>query len=72
MQRIDRETKQRMERKFSSIKSNPFGQKRLELGEDIVYCARVGNFRILYEIAIADEEISIFRIDKRSRVYKNL
>jgi mRNA interferase RelE/StbE len=69
---VKRTDKKRIFNRIKELGENPFPLdfKKLK-GEKDVYRIRVGDFRILYKIIREDEVILIFRIDKRSRVYKH-
>jgi mRNA-degrading endonuclease RelE of RelBE toxin-antitoxin system len=39
-------------------------------GETDVYRIRIGDFRVLFKIIREDDVVLVFRVDKRSRVYR--
>lgn len=47
----------------------PLGCRKL-VGTDCRYRIRVGNYRVLYEVAEAEKAVRVYRIRHRSDVYK--
>lgn len=71
LSKLDRDGKERVFKKIKELGNDPFPSdvKKIK-GERDVYRIRIGAFRVLYKIISKDDTILIFRVDKRSRVYK--
>ena len=59
--------------KMKEISNDPFltGTKKLKDQEDL-YRVRVGVYRIIYQIDLAENEINILRVRHRKNAYQNL
>ena len=71
LSKLKKDDKERVFKKIKELGENPFPTdvKKLK-GEKDVYRIRVGDFRVLYKLILEDDVILVFRIDKRSRVYR--
>jgi mRNA interferase RelE/StbE len=71
LSKSSKDNKERIIKKLKELEGNPFQPdvKKLK-GEKDVYRMRVGEFRVLYKLIPADDVILVFRVDKRSRVYR--
>jgi mRNA interferase RelE/StbE len=71
LSKLEKEDRTRVFKKIEALQEDPFpsGVKKLK-GETDVYRLRIGDLRVLYKLISADEVILVFRVDKRSRVYK--
>ncbi len=73
LKKIDKETYARMVNKIRNLEETPFPQEveRIQgTKKDVkVFRVRVGDFRIKYIVDYNKNEILVFDIDKRSRVY---
>ncbi|MCD4846067.1 MAG: type II toxin-antitoxin system RelE/ParE family toxin [Methanosarcinales archaeon] len=71
LSKLDRDGKERVFKKIKELGNDPFPSdvKKIK-GERDVYRIRIGAFRVLYKTISKDDTILIFRVDKRSRVYK--
>lgn len=69
--KVEKEDRTRVVKKLEALQEDPFpsGIKKLK-GEVDVYRLRIGDFRVLYKLIADDEVILVFRVDKRSRVYR--
>ena len=69
--KLEKEDRTRVVKKIGELQEDPFpsGVKKLE-GEADVYRLRIGDLRVLYKLVSADEVILVFRVDKRSRIYR--
>jgi mRNA interferase RelE/StbE len=48
----------------------PHNAVRVEGQKEKVFRIRIGDFRVLYVVHQKDKEITVFKIDKRQRVYE--
>ena len=71
LSKLEKGGKERVFKRIKELGNNPFPSdvKKLK-GERDVYRVRIGDFRVLYRVIPEDDVILIFRVDKRSRVYK--
>ena len=71
LSKLDRDGKERVFKRIKELGNDPFPSdvKKIK-GERDVYRIRIGAFRVLYKIISKNDTILIFRVDKRSRVYK--
>jgi len=61
----------RIFKRIEELGANQYPQDAKKLkGERDVYRIRVGDFRVLYRIIREDDVVLVFRVDKRSRVYR--
>lgn len=69
--KLEKEDRTRVFKKIKALQEDPFpsGVKKLK-GEADVFRLRIGDLRVLYKLIAADEVILVFRVDKRSRVYR--
>jgi mRNA interferase RelE/StbE len=72
LEKLEKEIVERILKKIEFLKKDPIPKdaKRIINLKDKVFRIRIGKYRILYRIE--KDFIVIIRIDKRSRVYKNL
>lgn len=71
LSKLEKDDKERFFRRIKELGENSFPSNVKKLkGERDVYRIRVGDFRVLYKIIREDETVLIFRVDKRSRVYR--
>ena len=71
LSKLKKDDKERVFKKIKELGENPFPTDVTKLkGEKDVYRIRVGDFRVLYKLILEDDVILVFRIDKRSRVYR--
>jgi len=67
---IDKVITKRVLEKISLLAENPFLRGAIKLkGEGSLFRARVGKYRILYEVHHENKIILIVKVDKRERVY---
>jgi mRNA interferase RelE/StbE len=71
LSKLGKDDKERVFKRVKELGENPLPSdvKKLK-GEMDVYRIRVGDFRVLYKVIREDDAVLIFRIDKRSRVYR--
>ena len=73
LSKLEKDDKERVFKRIKELGENsiPSNVKKLK-GERDVYRIRVGDFSVLvlYMIIQEDETVLIFRVDKRSRVYR--
>ncbi len=61
----------RIFKRIEELGENQYPQDAKKLkGEKDAYRIRVGDFRVLYRIIREDDVVLVFRVDKRSRVYR--
>ncbi len=72
LNKCDLTLQRRIIKKLKELAINPVlhDSKKIEGSKNIAFRIRVGDCRILYEIDYEKNEIGIFKIDKRSNVYK--
>jgi mRNA interferase RelE/StbE len=67
---LDSATKRRIVSRLEELGEDPFPRGVVKLqGRDNVYRARVGDYRILYEVLTAEKLVLVDKIDHRSGVY---
>ena len=68
---LDLKTRRRIFSKIDKLKDNPIphGSIKLRGTKEDVFRIRIGDYRILYEVANGVEIIGIIKIGKRSNVY---
>jgi mRNA interferase RelE/StbE len=60
-----------MFKRIEELGENQYPQDAKKLkGETDVYRIRIGDFRVLFKIIREDDVVLVFRVDKRSRVYR--
>jgi len=71
VKKLDNQTKLRLQKGINklAIQPIPHDAVRVEGEKEKVFRIRVGNFRVLYVVHYKEKEITVFKIDKRSRVY---
>ncbi len=70
LESLDIAMKRRVVLKLEELAEDPFPRGVVKLqGRDGVYRVRVGDYRILYEVAAAERMVLIDKIDHRSGVY---
>jgi len=71
IEKLDEQTKLRVKESIEKLAFDPVPHKavRVEGQKEKVFRVRVGDYRILYVIHEEDKEITIVKVDKRSRVY---
>ena len=71
LSKLDRDGKERVFKRIKELGNDPFPSdvKKIK-GERNVYRIRIGAFRVLYKIISKSDTILVFRVDKRSRVYR--
>jgi mRNA interferase RelE/StbE len=71
LSKLDRDGKERVFERIKEFGNDPFPSdvKKIK-GERDVYRIRIGAFRVLYKIISKKDTILVFRVDKRSRVYR--
>ena len=64
----------RILKKIDTLKENPIqhDSKVVEGYTEKLFRIRVGDYRILYEVDYKNNQLGIFKIDKRSRVFGNI
>ena len=69
---LDKNNRKRIIQEIKDLANNPFPKHsiRIKGWKERLYRIRVGNFRILYFVDEISSTIFIFKIDKRSRIYK--
>ena len=71
LSKLEKDDKERVFKRIKELGENPFPSNSKKLkGERDVCRIRVGDFRVLYKVIREDEAVLIFRVDKRSRVYR--
>lgn len=58
--------------KIELLSLNPRARGAIKLKGNIAYRARVGNYRIIYEVDDNKKAMTIFRIRHRKEVYRNI
>jgi len=72
LKKAPEEDVKRIRAKISEL-VNPYSVKASKLrGHEDTFRIRVGDYRILYTVNDQKKIVVVFKIDKRSRVYKNL
>ena len=56
--------------KIEELKYNPFPANCKKLKEDLGYCLRVGDYRILYTVESVVQIIEIYKIGHRKDIYR--
>jgi len=71
LSKLENGSKERIFKRIKELRNDPFPSdvKKLK-GEMDVYRIGIGDFRVLYRVIQEDDVILIFRVDKRSRVYR--
>jgi len=71
LSKLEKCNKERVFNKIRELGNDPFPSdvKKLK-GEKDVYWIKIGDFRVFYRLIPEDDIILIFRVDKRSRVYR--
>jgi mRNA interferase RelE/StbE len=71
LSKLEKDDKERVFKRIKERGESPFppNSKKLK-GERDVCRIRVGDFRVLYKVIRENEAVLIFRVDKRSRVYR--
>jgi mRNA interferase RelE/StbE len=71
VKKLDNQTKLRLQKGIQKLSDHPVPHDavRVEGEKEKVFRIRVGDFRILYVIHYEEKEVTVFKIDKRSRVY---
>lgn len=72
IEKLDEQTKLRIKESIEKLAFDhvPHKAVRVEGQKEKVFRIRVGDFRVLYVVHQEDKEITIFKVDKRSRVYE--
>ncbi len=74
MKFINKQDKKQQERIFKAIYALPtFGDIRKMIGEDKLYRLRIGDFRILFEMSVTSNTVTLIDItnaDNRGQIYK--
>jgi mRNA interferase RelE/StbE len=67
---IPKEEKERIKSLISSLQ-NPHDMPHVKVkGEEDVYRARAGKYRVLYSIFEGEKLVLVLKVDKRGRVYR--
>ncbi len=73
LEKLDKHTKQILEKKLKKLEDNPYPQDTKFLGRDEknekMYRYRLGDYRALYNVKEERKIVLIAKIDKRPRVY---
>ncbi|MBS3079081.1 type II toxin-antitoxin system RelE/ParE family toxin [Candidatus Pacearchaeota archaeon] len=72
LEKIDKDTKDRIEKRLKNLESNPIPSDSKFIGRDnneMVFRYRIGKFRALYKVKEAQKIILVTKIDKRDKVY---
>lgn len=71
LSKLENGSKERIFKRIKELQNDPFPYdvKKLK-GERDVYRIRIGDFRMLYRVIQEDDVLLVFRVDKRSRVYR--
>ena len=73
LKRLGHEDRRRVSNRIDRLLIDPRGPGTKQLrGRPIQFSARVGNYRIIYEIDSGAEIVSITDIDLRDRVYRRI
>ena len=75
LNKLDRNIKDRIEGKLKELKVNPVPNDAIFIGRhnnDKIFWYRIGSYRALYKLKVKEKIILITKIDKRSRIYKDL
>ena len=73
LERLEHKIAKRIVKVLENLSLNPFQQKAIKIkGEKDIFRIRVGKYRILYKIYANKKTLLVIRIDKRSRVYRDL
>ena len=70
LKRIPTDEGERLKRLILSL-GNPYEVPNVKIkGEEGVYRARVGKYRVLYSIFEEERVVLVLKVDKRERIYK--
>ena len=72
LEKLDRDTKERIEKRLKNLENNPVPSDSKFIGRDnneMVFRYRIGKFRVLYKVKEVQKIILITKIDKRDKVY---
>jgi mRNA interferase RelE/StbE len=71
LKNIDIVLRKRITDKIEELAKEPIGhdEKRVHGFREKLFRARVGDYRVLYEVDYESETLGIIKIDKRERVY---
>ncbi len=71
LSKLENGSKERIFKRIKELRNDPLplDVKKLK-GEMDVYRTGIGDFRVLYRVIQEDDVILIFRVNKRSRVYR--
>lgn len=73
LEKLDRETAQRVYDKIESLKNDPFSHGSIKIsGSDDLYRLRIGKYRALYRVYESEQLISVLKIDTREGFYDNI
>ena len=72
LMKIDKKNRTKIIQKIKELAKDPFPKYSLKIKgwKEKLYRIRVGEYRILYYVDESTSTIFIFKVDKRSRVYK--
>ena len=70
--KTNNDTYKRLLNKINELCHNPFpnNSKRIVNVKPITFRIRVGKYRILYLVDLKDNVLLVWKIDKRSKIYK--
>jgi mRNA interferase RelE/StbE len=68
--RLGTDTQERIEHRLDELARDPFGGKRLT--GSAAWSARVGDYRIIYDLDVPGEQIIVRAIGPRGRVYRDV
>lgn len=70
---IQKQERKQQERLLKAIYALPLGDVKKIVGEDNLYRLRVGDFRLLFEMSVKSNEITLIDVtnaDNREQIYK--
>ncbi len=71
--KLQKAHRKRLKEAIERLMENPFSYPyRKVKGETNLYRIRIGPYRILYEVNESEKRIIVLKIEKRSKVYRNL
>lgn len=76
LNKLDSNLRIQIEERIKTLKDNPIPKDTKFIGRDEsgekIFRYRIGDYRALYKVKEKEQVILVAKIDKRSRVYKNL
>ena len=71
--KLPKANKRKLKEILEKLKENPFSYPYRKIkGESNLYRIRIGTYRILYEVNEKEKKVTVLKIEKRSKAYRNL